>query len=200
MRVFGLTGGIACGKSAVGAYFKEQGVPVIDADVLAREVVELGTDGLRAVVKEFGQGVLAKDGSLDRKALAAVVFGDDAKRKRLNAILHPRIGALSMKKVQALDEKGEELACYEAPLLVENNLAHIFRPLVVVVAPESVQIARIVARDGATEDEAYARIRAQIPNEEKARIADYVIDNAGTLIELRKKADEVLRAIRGTTG
>lgn len=196
MRVFGLTGGIACGKSAVSAYFKEQGVPVIDADVLAREVVEPGTDGLRAVVKEFGEKVLAKDGSLDRKALAAIVFGDDEKRKRLNAILHPRIGALSMKKVQQLDEKGEELACYEAPLLVENNLAHIFRPLVVVIAPESVQIARMMKRDNATEDEAYARIRPQMPNAEKAKIADYVIDNSGTLIELTKKAAEVLKAIR----
>ena len=135
MRVFGLTGGIASGKSAVAARFAQRGLPVVDADAVAREVVEPGTDGLAAVVEAFGREVLAADGSLDRKRLAASVFGDPKKVARLNAITHPRIAALSAKKMSDLGARGEPLACYEAALLVENGLAEAFRPLVVVSAP-----------------------------------------------------------------
>lgn len=195
MITFGLTGGIASGKSAVAARMREKGVAIVDADAVAREVVEPGTEGLAAIVKEFGEGVLAPDGSLDRKALAAIVFGDDAKRKRLNAILHPRIGLRSAERMQEYAAEGRTLACYEAALLVENGLADAFRPLVVVVAPEHVQIARIVKRDGATEDEARARIRSQMSNEEKAKVADHVIVNDGTLDELHAKTDAVLAKI-----
>jgi dephospho-CoA kinase len=197
MKVFGLTGGIACGKSAVAAHLRTRGVAVIDADAVAREIVEPGSEGLAAIVKEFGASVLGADGSLDRKALAAVVFGDEAKRKRLNAITHPRIGVRSAERMQELAAAGRPLACYEAALLVENGLADAFRPLVVVVAPEPVQIARIVARDGATEDEARARIRAQMSNADKARVADHVIDNSGTLADLHARTDEVLAKLEG---
>jgi dephospho-CoA kinase len=200
MRIFGLTGGIACGKSAVAERFRQQGIPVIDADELAREVALPGTDGLADIVKEFGPGVLGKGGSLDRKALAAIVFGDETKRKRLNAITHPRIAALGVVRGQELAAQGHALACYEAALLVENGLAEAFRPLVVVVAPEHVQIARIGTRDGATEDDARARIRAQMPCTEKASVADFVIDNSGTLDALRARADEVLAKIRANLG
>jgi dephospho-CoA kinase len=196
MHVFGLTGGIACGKSAVAAHLRKRGVPVIDADALAREVVAVGTDGLREIIEAFGPRVLASDGSLDRKALAAIVFTDDAKRKMLEHITHPRIGALGASRVQALAAEGHPLACYEAALLIENRLQDAFRPLVVVVAPKHVQIARIRARDGATEDEARARIEAQMSNEEKAKLADFVIANAGTLEDLEARTDEVLAAIR----
>jgi dephospho-CoA kinase len=193
--LFGLTGGIASGKSAVAQRFAERGVPIIDADVLAREVVQLGTSGLAEVVRAFGPGVLAEDGSLDRKALAARVFGDEEKRKSLNAILHPRITALTMQRAQDLGQRGEPLACYDAALLVENGVADAFRPLVVVSAPVDVQIARIVARDGATAEEAKARIAAQMPLAAKVALADYVIDNRGTLADLRSKADVVLEAL-----
>lgn len=195
MKVFGLTGGIACGKSAVAAHLRMRGVAIVDADAVAREIALPGTEGLAAIVKEFGAGVLAADGSLDRKALAAIVFGDDTKRKRLNAITHPRIGLRSAERMQELAAEGRALACYEAALLVENGLADAFRPLVVVVAPEHVQIARILRRDGGAEDDARARIRAQMSNEEKSKVADHLIVNDGTLEALHAKTDAVLAGL-----
>ena len=200
LHLFGLTGGIGSGKSTVADRFRASGVPVLDADRIAREVVEAGTEGLAAVVEAFGEGVLGPDGTLDRAALAAVVFGDDAKRRRLNAILHPRIAARTMERSAALEASGEPLACYEAALLVENGLADAFRPLVVVAVPEDVQVARAVARDGSTDAQARARIRAQLPLQEKVRAADYVIDNGGERAATERRADEVLAAIRARLG
>ena len=196
--LFGLTGGLASGKSTVAARFRERGLPVIDADQLAREVVLPGSEGLDAVVAAFGAEVLDASGALDRAKLAAIVFKDPEKRRRLNAILHPRIGALSMKRAAELAERGEPFACYEAALLVENGLADAFRPLVVVAVPEDVQVARAMARDGCGEDEARARIRAQMPLSEKIAAADHVIDNAGSKDDTRTRADEVLDAIRAS--
>lgn len=198
MIFFGLTGGIASGKSSVGQRFRERGVPVIDADRVAREIVEPGTEGLAAVVAAFGPGVLAGDGSLDRKALAAVAFADDAARRRLNAILHPRIAARTAQMGADLAAKGERFACYEAALLVENGVADAFRPLVLVAAPEAEQVRRAVARDAMTVAEAEARIRAQMPLAAKRKVADHVIENDGDLAHLRAQADLVLDLVRGT--
>lgn len=196
LRLFGLTGGLASGKSTVAARLRARGVPVIDADELAREVVAPGTDGLAAVVAAFGPEVLGADGALDRPRLAALVFGDEAARRRLNAILHPRIAALSAARAAELDARGETLACYEAALLVENGLADAFRPLVVVSVPEDLQIARAVARDGCTEAQARARIAAQLPLSAKVAVADHVIDNAGDRDATERKTDEILEQIR----
>ncbi|MCW5835350.1 MAG: dephospho-CoA kinase [Labilithrix sp.] len=195
MHLFGLTGGIASGKSAVAARLAERGVPIIDADLLAREAVAKGSDGLAAVVKLFGDGVLLDDGSLDRKKVAAAVFGDDDKRRALNAIVHPIVSTLTFKAASRLRDEGEALACYEAALIVENGVADAFRPLVVVSAPEELQVARATARDGATADEVRARIRAQMPLAEKVAVADFVIENTGTLDELNRRTDDVLAAI-----
>jgi dephospho-CoA kinase len=139
--------------------------------------------------------VLTASGELDRKAVASIVFADPARRKELNAILHPRITALSMRRAQELDAKGEPLACYEAALIVENRMADAFRPLVVVAAPEEVQVARARLRDGAAEADARARIRAQMPLAARTALADFVIDNTGTLAELVAKTDAVLDAV-----
>jgi dephospho-CoA kinase len=195
MHLFGLTGGIASGKSAVAARLRERGVPIVDADALAREVVAPGTDGLAAVVAAFGPGVLLADGSLDRKGLARVVFDDAGKRRTLNAITHPRITALTLARAGELAQAGHPLACYEAALIVENGVADAFRPLVVVSAPVEVQVARTVARDGGTEGDARARVDAQMPLAEKTKIADFVIENTGTLDDLRRRTDDTLRAI-----
>jgi dephospho-CoA kinase len=194
--MFGLTGGLASGKSTVAARFRALGVPVIDADQLAREVVAPGSPGLAAVVEAFGPGVLLADGSMDRAAVAAIVFGDAEKRRRLNGIVHPRVGAASAEKVAALEAAGVQLGCYEAPLLVENGIADAFRPLVVVAAPEAVQVARAMVRDACTEEQARARLAAQLPLAAKVAAADYVIDNAGTREETERRADEVLGEIR----
>ncbi|MDF2697835.1 MAG: Dephospho-CoA kinase [Labilithrix sp.] len=195
VHLFGLTGGIASGKSAVAARLRQRGVPVIDADQLAREAVAPGTDGLAAVVRLFGDEVLREDGTLDRKKVAAAVFTDPSKRKALNGIVHPIVTTLTFKAASRLRDEGEALACYEAALIVENGVADAFRPLVVVSAPEEVQIARTMARDGATHDEARARIRAQLALSEKVTAADYVIENTGTLADLERRTDEVLAEI-----
>lgn len=195
MHLFGLTGGIASGKSAVAARLRERGVPVIDADQLAREAVAPGSAGLAAVAALFGEDVVREDGTLDRKKVAEAVFADDAKRKALSAIVHPIVTTLTFEAASRLRSEGQPLACYEAALIVENGVADAFRPLVVVSAPDDLQIARVKSRDGSTADEARARIRAQVPLAEKLAAADYVIDNTGSLEALYRRTDEVLAAI-----
>ena len=195
MHLFGLTGGIASGKSVVAARLRARGVAVIDADQLARDAVAKGTAGLAEVVTAFGTGVLAADGALDRKKLAATVFTDDARRKTLNGIVHPIVTMLTFKRAAELRDEGCALACYEAALIVENGVADAFRPLVVVAAPEETQIARACARDGASAEDVRGRIRAQMPLDQKVRVADFVIENAGSLADLERRTDEILTAV-----
>jgi dephospho-CoA kinase len=200
IRVFGLTGGLASGKSAVARLFRARGVPVIDADLLAREVVAAGSEGLAEVVKAFGEEVRLADGAMDRAKVAAVVFADAEKRRTLNRIVHPRIAQLSAQRIAELDSAGEPLVCYEAALLVENGMVEAFRPLVVVAVPEATQVARAMVRDSATEEQARARIAAQLPLAQKVAAADFVIDNGGELAATEKQVDEVLAAIRTRLG
>jgi dephospho-CoA kinase len=195
MHLFGLTGGIASGKSTVAARLAARGVPVIDADVLARDVVEKGTSGLAEIVRSLGQRVLAEDGALDRKKLAREVFGNDEKRRVLGSIVHPRVAERSLQNAHALREAGHPLACYEAALLVENGVADTFRPLVVVSAPEHVQVARACARDAALAEDVTARVRAQLSLADKIRAADFVIENNSSIDALQVRTDEVLDAI-----
>jgi dephospho-CoA kinase len=195
IHLFGLTGGIGSGKSTVAARFRERGLPVIDADELAREVVAKGSPGLGEIVAFLGPEVLDAEGGLDRKRVAAIVFNDADARRRLNAITHPRVAALAVERSQAFEATGEPLACYEVPLLVEAGLAAILRPLVVVTADVGTQLARAMARDSASEAEISARIAAQMPLEKKAELADFVIENSGSIEATRSRADEVLDAI-----
>lgn len=194
MHLFGLTGGIASGKSTVAARLRGRGLPIVDADLLAREVVAPGTEGLRAVVDAFGQGVIGSDGGLDRAAVGRLVFADPAARRALEGITHPRITALGFERAAEHAKAGEPLVCYEAALIVENGAADAFRPLVVVACPEDVQLARLLGR-GATRDEALARIRSQRPLADKVAVADHVIDTTGTLEQGAARADQVLKAI-----
>ncbi len=195
LHLFGLTGGIASGKSTVAARLRTRGVPIVDADALAREVVAPGTDGLRAIVDAFGHGVLAADGSLDRKALASVAFADTVARRKLEAITHPRIARLGMERAAAHGAAGEPLVGYEAALIVENGMADAFRPLVVVACAPEVQLARVQSRDRASAEDALARIRAQKPTAEKVAVADHVIDTGGSLEDNARQTDQVLSAI-----
>jgi dephospho-CoA kinase len=194
-QVFGLTGGIGSGKSTVAAHLRERGVPVIDADVLAREVVAPGTHGLAEIVAAFGEEVLASDGTLDRPKLAERVFGDEEARQRLNAITHPRVRDLALARVAEFGAEGEPLVCYEVPLLVETGLADALRPLVVVSVSVETQVERTVARDGMSEEQARARIAAQMPLSDKVKLADFVIDNSGSREETRAQTDAALDAI-----
>lgn len=191
-RMIGLTGGIACGKSAVARLLQQANLRVIDADQVAREVVEPGTEGLQAVVDAFGQDILTDAGRLNRAKLGARVFGDEAQRRRLNAILHPRIGMQTARYVQRAREEGLRAVVYEAALLVENRLHEGFDLLIVVTADPAVQRARLMARDGFDEAQAQQRLDAQLPLSEKVAAADIVIDNSGTPDALAREVQAVL--------
>ena len=200
LSVFGLTGGIGSGKSRVAALLRDRGVPVVDADELAREAVAAGSAGLADVVAEFGPEVLAPDGSLDRKRLAALVFSDEAARKRLNALTHPRVRQLSAERFAELASQGVPLAGYDVPLLFEVGLDATLRPVVLVAASEPNQLKRIMARDGLSEGEAHARIRAQLPLSEKRKRADHVLENDGSVAELAAQVDALLPKLRASAG
>lgn len=174
----GLTGGIASGKSTVARAFEALGVPIVDADLLAREVVEPGSEGLSEIVRVFGADVLNADGTLHRKALGARVFADAGLRAQLNAITHPRIAMAAAKRMQELARMQVPYAMYEAALLVENGMHRAMHALVVVAVDEAEQLARLKLRDGLSDDEARARIAAQAPLAHKLSAAHYVIDNS----------------------
>lgn len=195
VHLFGVTGGIASGKSTVATRLRTRGMPVIDADELAREVLAPGSDGLREVVQTFGEWLLDSTGGLDRKALARVVFRDEAARRKLDALTHPRIAAQTLARAADLDRQSQPVAGYEAALIVENGLVEAFRPLVVCACPEDVQVARIRARDGLSIGDALARIQAQGPLAEKLAVADHVIDTSGPHDQNALQTDDVLRAI-----
>ncbi len=190
----GLTGGIASGKSTVSAILRELGAVVIDADALAREVVEKGTPGLDAVVAEFGPSILTAEGDLDRPAMGALVFADAGARRRLEAIVHP----LVFERIVALEESApaDALVVHDIPLLAESGRADTFDAVIVVHAPEDVQIERMVRDRGWTEEEARARIAAQASAEDRLALATYVIDNTGTREDLRERVTEVFEALR----
>ena len=189
----GLTGGVASGKSTVSAILAELGAVVIDADALAREVVARGTPGLDAVVAEFGPGALTADGDLDRPAMGRLVFADEGARRRLEAIVHP----LVLERIVALEEaaSGADLVVHDIPLLAESGRAATFDAVIVVDAPRDVQVERMVRDRGWSEDEAVARIEAQASREERLAVATHVIDNTGTLAELRDRVTAVHDAL-----
>jgi len=175
----GLTGSIGVGKSFVGSVFVELGCRLLDADATAREVVLPGTAGLAAVVKEFGPEVLQTDGTLDRKQLGAVVFGDEQKRRRLNAILHPRIIERQGQILQQWEsEEPNGIGIVDAALMIESGGYKRFDKLIVVHCRPEVQLERLMLRDGLSCDEAQKRIDSQMPQEEKQRYADYLIDTS----------------------
>jgi dephospho-CoA kinase len=189
--VVGLTGGIASGKSTVARAFGALGVPVVDADQLAREVVAPGSEGLAEIVELFGPEILLPDGSLHRKALGARVFEDAALRQKLNAITHPRIGRLSAQRLASLEHSGAPYALYEAALIVETGMHRGMAALVVVAADPATQVARIEQRDGLDASEAQSRIAAQAPLAAKLAAADFVIDNSAGLSALNARVAEV---------
>jgi len=185
----GLTGGIASGKSTVSAILAELGAIVIDADALAREVVARGTPGLEAVVAEFGPGLLTPEGDLDRPAMGALVFGDAEARKRLEAIIHPLVHQRSA-QLEA-EAPADAVVVHDIPLLAEVGRAGSFDAVVVVDAPAELQVSRMVDDRGWSREEAESRIAAQASREDRLAIATHVVDNTGTLDELRRRVEQV---------
>ncbi|WUH96286.1 dephospho-CoA kinase [Spirillospora sp. NBC_00431] len=187
MLKVGLTGGIGSGKSEVAARLRDRGAVVIDADKIAREVVEPGTAGLAAVAAEFGEEVLLPSGALDREKLGRVVFGDADRLAALNAIVHPLVGERTKELMHAAPAGA--VVVYDVPLLVENGLAEMYDEVVVVDAPEEVQLDRLVGRRGMTEEDARARMASQASRADRRAVATRVIDNSGTLDDLKTQVD-----------
>lgn len=188
MRV-GLTGGIASGKSTVSAMLADLGAVVIDADLLAREVVAAGTPGLAAVVAEFGDDLLTPEGELDRSAMARLVFGDESARKRLESIVHP----LVFERIVELESRAGEhdVVVHDIPLLAESGRADTFDAVIVVDAPQTHQVDRMTRDRGMDRADAEARIGSQTSRETRLAVATHVIDNSGTPEELRARVEAV---------
>lgn len=194
MKVVGLTGGIGSGKSVVAQALRALGAPVVDADLVAREVVEPGGEALTLIAARW-PGAIGPDGRLDRKALAARVFADATEREALEAILHPRIAAASAARLAALAHKGSKVAIYEAALIVENQLYEWMDAVIVVDAPDEARLARVVTRDGAQPADVRARMAAQATREERRAHATWIVDNAGPLEETRAQAAKIWKEI-----
>jgi len=188
MLRIGLTGGIGAGKSTVSATFNECGGIIVDGDVIAREVVEPGTEGLAQLVEAFGEDILLPDGALNRPALAAKAFVDDEQRAKLNGIVHPLVGKRRLEIIESVPENA--VVVEDIPLLVETEMAPMFPLVVVVTADEETRVTRVVQR-GMDEADARARIKAQAPEEERRAIADVLLDNSGSQDELVEKARDV---------
>lgn len=187
----GLTGGIATGKSTVSALLVSKGALLVDADVIAREVMLPGHPVLAAAVEHFGQAILLPDGTLDRRRLGDIVFHDPAERKALNDITHPAIRQEIREQMQTFErEHSDRLIVVDIPLLFESGLEAMFEQVLLVYAPFEVQVERLMERNRLTKDEAVARIRSQMDIEEKKKRADVVIDNSGQPSETERQVDE----------
>jgi len=198
VKLVGLTGGIASGKTTVAKIMKRLGAAIVDADALSREVVEPGRDAWKAIVDTFGAEVLRPDQTLDRQKLRAVIFNNSTARKKLESIIHPRVRALAEERINQQAAAGYELVVYEVPLLFEGNLHEWLRPVVLVACDADVQRQRLQQRDRLTPEEAQKHIDAQMSLEEKRRLADYVIENDGDLESLERQVEAVLNRIKTT--
>jgi len=198
VKLVGLTGGIASGKSTVAKILERLGAAVINADALSREVVEPGKDAWKEIIDAFGAGVLQPDQTLDRQKLRTVIFNDSDGRKKLEAIIHPRVRALAEEKIREHAVAGYSIIVYEVPLLFEGNLHEWLRPVILVACDVDTQRARLQERDRLTQTEAQKHIDAQMSLEEKRRLADYVIENDGSLADLERQVRTVLEKIKAT--
>lgn len=191
----GLTGGIACGKSTVAELLVRRGAILIDADRLAREVVEPGSPTLEEVVRQFGQAVLKEDGSLDRKRLGEIVFTNPGLRKRLEGILHPPIRQIIKERMADAEQSHPgRLVVVDIPLLYESGMEHLVSEIMVVYIPKELQLERLINRDLLTREQAEQRLNAQMPIEDKKLLADIVIDNSGGIEQTERQVDEFLRS------
>jgi dephospho-CoA kinase len=196
MKVIGLTGGIATGKSTVASMLRRLGAKIIDADELAREIVKPDREAWREIVEAFGHGILRKDRTLNREKLRKIVFADPRSRKLLESITHPRIRALARERIEKLAAEGAAVIIYEAPLLFENRVHLWLRPVILVASDSETQKRRLRERDRLSESEIRNHLGAQMPLEEKAKLADFVIENSGELKDLERQVREVWEKIR----
>jgi len=200
MLVIGLTGGIATGKSTVSALLKASNVPVVDADMIARQVVEPGTTALAKIEATFGQQVLFPDGTLDRKKLGSIIFTDESERKKLNAIVHPAIRRTTLWQVLGYWIRGYKYCVMDIPLLIEGGLWQWVGSVVVVYCSEELQLQRLMNRDSSSREDALARLNSQLPISEKVIYADIVVDNSGSRLELEDLVRGVIKSLEMEAG
>ncbi|HZG79975.1 MAG TPA: dephospho-CoA kinase [Brevibacillus sp.] len=198
--ILGLTGGIATGKSTITGMLRERGIPVIDADQIARDVVEPGKPAYEAIVAHFGREILLADGQIDRKKLGEIVFSDELERQKLNAIVHPEVRRVMREEAETAEKNGASIVFMDIPLLFESKLQHMVDKIVVVYAPAHMQLARMMERDELQEEQAQKRLRAQFPIDQKKADADFLIDNSGSREEAERQVEEMLFAIRSEIG
>jgi dephospho-CoA kinase len=196
VKLIGLTGGVGSGKSTVAGILGDLGAAIVDADEASHAVYAPGTGGFDAVVREFGPEYV-RDGAIDRARLGRLVFDDEDARRRLNAIVHPLVRDWMAQRTQEAADGGAEVIVQDVPLLYENALQDLFSSVVLVYAPEDVQLERLVEGRGISEERARAMIAAQMPIEEKRRRAHHVIDNTGTIEQARRQVEEMWRQITG---
>lgn len=195
MFKLGLTGGIATGKTTISNYLKTKRIPVLDADEYARKVVGPGTPGLTDIVNTFGKQVLQSDDSLNRKLLGQIIFNDMTARQKLNDITHPRIQQMMTDELQKLAKGKTSLVILDIPLLLENHNIAGADAIMVVTVPESIQLNRLMQRNNLTKEEAQRRIDAQMPLSEKEKLADFIVDNSGTIANTLTQVDKVIQNI-----
>ncbi len=191
MLVVGLTGGLASGKSVASKTLRDLGLPIIDADLIAREMVKPNEAGYRDIVDHFGKGILNPDRTINRRKLAKIIFSDSKERERLNSLLHPRIVKEIKRTIENFKEKGEGMVIVDAALLIAAGQLPLVDKLIVVIVSERLQIKRLAQRDHLTEKEARERIATQMPLSEKMKLADYVINNSGSVKKTIKRTKEV---------
>ncbi len=195
MLIVGLTGGIASGKSTVSRMLAEMGAKIVDADILARRAVEPGSSGLEEIVAEFGGEFLLPDGSLDRKKMGARVFSDPEARRRLEEIVHPRVQNLTYEAIQQAQIDGLGAVVLDIPLLIEGGSYEMCHYIWVVWVDRDTQLKRLIERDGLTQEQAGARLAAQMPLDEKVKFADSVIDNSGDPEATRRQVEKLWREV-----
>jgi dephospho-CoA kinase len=198
MKLVGMTGGIASGKSTVAAILRRLGASIINADELSREVVQPGQDAWNEIIKSFGSDILQKDKTLDRRKLRKIVFDNPEARKKLEAIIHPRVRALAERRIRELAASGSSVIVYEVPLLFEAQIHLWLRPVILVACNIETQRKRLLERDHLTELEAQQHLDAQMSLEEKRKLADYIIENDGALEDLEQQVRTVLQKIQAT--
>jgi len=189
----GLTGGIASGKSTVSNMLRKRSIPIVDADVCAREVVEPGEAAYLQIVETFGRDILFPDGTIDRKQLGQIIFSDEEKRKRLNGIVHPEVRKRMLSKVTDFKNAGEKAVVLDIPLLIESRLTDWVDKVIVVYVPREVELTRLMERDHISQDAALMRMNAQMPLDDKKKYADVIIDNSGTISETENQLEVVLK-------
>lgn len=197
MRVFGLTGGIGTGKSTVARFFRDEGIPVVDADRISREILEPGRAAYREVIRRFGRMILTPAGGIDRRRLGDLVFGDPGARADLEAMTHPGIREGILSALRTLEREGHPIAIVEAALIHEKGRGDLFEAVIGVRCDPSRQEERIMARDGLSREQAQARIRAQMDPERKSGASEYRIDNSGGFEDTRGQVQALVRKLRG---